>query len=53
MAEHVMKQIDPQKLVTNIGIACGADQCLAKPGMGVDEGYMIVNNEMNRVIALK
>ena len=37
---------------TNIAIACGADQCLAKPGMGVDEGYMIVNNEMNRVVAL-
>ncbi len=33
-------------------MACGADQCLAKPGMGVDEGYMIVNNEMNRVVAL-
>ena len=29
-----------------------ATQCLAKPGMGVDEGYMIVNNEMNRVLAL-
>ena len=27
-------------------------QILAKPGMGVDEGYMIVKNEMNRVIAL-
>lgn len=37
---------------TNIAIACKADQCLAKPGMGVDEGYMIVRNEMNRVIAL-
>lgn len=37
---------------TNIAIACMADQCLAKPGMGVDEGYMIVRNEMNRVIAL-
>ena len=36
---------------TNIAIACKADQCLAKPGMGVDEGYMIVRNEMNRVIA--
>ena len=36
---------------TNIAIACMADQCLAKPGMGVDEGYMIVRNEMNRVIA--
>ncbi|GAA0123772.1 MULTISPECIES: methylaspartate ammonia-lyase [Clostridium] len=40
------------EICTNIAIACGADQCLAKPGMGVDEGYMIVNNEMNRVIAL-
>lgn len=40
------------EICTNIAMACGADQCLAKPGMGVDEGYMIVNNEMNRVIAL-
>jgi methylaspartate ammonia-lyase len=37
---------------TNIAIACQADQCLAKPGMGVDEGFMIVKNEMERVIAL-
>lgn len=36
---------------TNIGIACRAVQCLAKPGMSVDDGYMIVRNEMNRVIA--
>lgn len=36
---------------TNIAIACRASQCLAKPGMGVDEGFMIVKNEMNRVIA--
>ena len=27
-------------------------QILAKPGMGVDEGYMIVYNEMNRILAL-
>ena len=27
-------------------------QILAKPGMGVDEGYMIVYNEMNRIMAL-
>lgn len=40
------------EVCTNIAMACGADQCLAKPGMGVDEGFMIVNNEMNRVIAL-
>ena len=39
------------KTTTNIAIACSAIQCLAKPGMGVDEGYMIVKNEMNRVLA--
>ncbi|MDD3171387.1 MAG: methylaspartate ammonia-lyase [Bacilli bacterium] len=37
---------------TNIAIACCADQCLAKPGMGVDEGYMIVKNEINRVLIM-
>lgn len=40
------------EITTNIAIACEADQCLAKPGMGTDEGFMIVKNEMNRVIAL-
>lgn len=40
------------EVTTNIAMACGATQVLAKPGMGVDEGYMIVNNEMNRVAAL-
>ncbi len=40
------------EVCTNIGMACGAKQVLAKPGMGVDEGFMIVNNEMNRVLAL-
>jgi len=33
-------------------MACGALQVLAKPGMGVDEGFMIVFNEMARVEAL-
>ncbi len=35
-----------------IAMACGAVQVLAKPGMGVDEGMMIVGNEMARVAAL-
>ncbi len=39
------------EVTTNIAIACKAKQCLAKPGMGVDAGYMIVKNEMNRVLA--
>ncbi|HPQ62458.1 MAG TPA: methylaspartate ammonia-lyase [Bacillota bacterium] len=39
------------KVTTNIAIACEATQCLAKPGMGVDDSMMIVRNEMNRVLA--
>ncbi len=39
------------EICCNIAIACGATQVLAKPGMGVDEGIMIINNEMNRVLA--
>lgn len=41
------------KTTTNIALACGADQVLAKPGMGVDEGYMIVFNEMKRILAIQ
>ena len=40
------------EVTTNIGMACGALQVLAKPGMCVDEGFMIVFNEMGRVEAL-
>ena len=40
------------EIMTNIAMACGAKQALAKPGMGVDEGLMLINNEMNRVMAL-
>jgi methylaspartate ammonia-lyase len=36
----------------HIAMACGAAQILAKPGMGVDEGMMIVGNEMARVASL-
>jgi methylaspartate ammonia-lyase len=36
----------------HVAMACGAVQVLAKPGMGVDEGLMIVGNEMARVAAL-
>ena len=34
-------------------MATKPDQILAKPGIGVDEGYMIVYNEMQRIIALR
>lgn len=37
----------------NLAMATQPDQILAKPGMGVDEGYMIVYNEMQRILALR
>lgn len=40
------------RVCTHIAMACGANQVLAKPGMGVDEGVMIVGNEMIRTAAL-
>lgn len=40
------------QVCVHIAIATGPDQMLAKPGMGVDEGYMIVANEMSRTLAL-
>ncbi len=41
------------QICTHVGMATGPDQILAKPGMGMDEGYMIVFNEMNRILALR
>ncbi|MFA9426794.1 methylaspartate ammonia-lyase [Natronorubrum sp. A-ect3] len=35
----------------HVALATNAAQTLAKPGMGFDEGYMIVENEMRRTIA--
>ncbi len=40
------------KTCVHIAMATHPVQILAKPGMGVDEGYMIVYNEMQRIIAL-
>ncbi|MFJ4170748.1 methylaspartate ammonia-lyase [Paenarthrobacter sp. NPDC089714] len=40
------------RTTTHIGIATGVTQMLAKPGMGFDEGLMIVTNEMNRALRL-
>lgn len=40
------------EVLVNCSMGAGADRQLAKPGMGVDEGIMIVNNEMNRVVRL-
>ncbi len=41
------------QVCVHCAMATQPDQILAKPGMGVDEGYMIVHNEMNRIIALR
>jgi methylaspartate ammonia-lyase len=41
------------QVCVNCAMATKPDQILAKPGMGVDEGYMIVFNEMQRILALR
>ena len=38
-------------VTVHIALATQADQILAKPGMGMDEGLMIVANEMARTLA--
>ena len=40
------------EVCAHIAMATSPVQYLAKPGMGVDEGYMIVFNEMSRILAL-
>jgi len=40
------------RITTSIAIACEATQCLAKPGMGTDEGIMVVNNHMMRTLKM-
>jgi methylaspartate ammonia-lyase len=40
------------QVCAHIALALQPDQMLAKPGMGVDEGLMIVHNEMSRALAL-
>jgi methylaspartate ammonia-lyase len=41
------------QVCVHCAMATQPDQILAKPGMGVDEGFMIVYNEMNRILAIK
>jgi methylaspartate ammonia-lyase len=40
------------QVTAHVAMACQASQVLAKPGMGVDEGLMVVGNEMARTAAL-
>ena len=41
------------QICVQCAMATRPDQILAKPGMGVDEGYMIAYNEMQRILALR
>jgi methylaspartate ammonia-lyase len=41
------------RVCVHVALATGADQILAKPGMGVDEGLSIVANEMSRTLRLQ
>ena len=41
------------QVCVHCAMATQPDQILAKPGMGVDEGFMIVYNEMNRILAIR
>jgi methylaspartate ammonia-lyase len=40
------------RTAVHVAVATKADQILARPGMGVDEGVMIVNNELTRLRAV-
>ena len=40
------------QLCVHVALATRPYQMLAKPGMGVDEGFMIVTNEMSRALAI-
>lgn len=41
------------QVCVHLAMATQPVQVLAKPGMGVDEGFMIAYNEMHRILALK
>jgi len=40
------------QVCAHLALALKPDQMLAKPGMGVDEGLMIMHNEMQRTLAM-
>lgn len=41
------------QICAHIAMSTSPDQCLAKPGMGVDTAFMIAYNEMQSILALK
>ncbi|HHW97629.1 MAG: methylaspartate ammonia-lyase [Myxococcota bacterium] len=40
------------RMCVHLAVAARAERMLAKPGMGFDEGFSIVNNEMERILAV-
>lgn len=44
---------DSAIISAHIAMGLGCDMMLAKPGMGVDEAYMLVHNEIQRILALR
>ena len=40
------------RAIANVALGAGPAWVLARPGMGIDEGFQIVHNEMRRVLAL-
>ncbi|MBU1107903.1 MAG: methylaspartate ammonia-lyase [Candidatus Riflebacteria bacterium] len=40
------------RICVHLAVAARAERMLAKPGMGFDEGFTIVNNELERIIAI-
>lgn len=45
--------VESARACAHVALATDAAQVLAKPGMGFDEGYMVVTNEMRRALALR
>jgi len=41
------------RICAHIALATGPAVIMAKPGMGVDEGLMIIYNEMSRILAIR
>ena len=41
------------QITAHVAMATSPAQMLAKPGMGFDEGFMIVYNEMQRILAYR
>ena len=44
--------VESARACAHVALATDAAQVLAKPGMGFDEGYMVMTNEMRRTLAL-